>query len=396
MATEHLRNPLESKAFRSGTKPAEHAGMQTASPVTLSQTVANIVIDHSETALVFQRHRIDFCCRGHLSVEQAARERGVDIDALLKQLGDVIAERRTDVQPSTMRDWSTPDLIAHIVDKHHAYLRKTLPYLRPLAKKVARVHGEHDPKLRDLEVTVDELAEVLLPHLDEEEAKLFPALCATVGTPAPETSAQLATMLDDHLEVAALLERMREQTDNYTIPDWACGSVRTLFRELEAVERDTLTHVHLENHVLRPRFEPANTRVATHEPTRFDLASEAAALRRSPAWVGTGLVAKTLLRSDDARVLLLALRAGTIIPEHRTDHAVLVQVIAGRVQIATPSAGGIELVAPALLFLSAGTPHDLIAYDDSLVLVTISWDGAADGDEPILPVLAMREVNHGE
>jgi regulator of cell morphogenesis and NO signaling len=371
--------------------------MQTASPVTLSQSVANIVIDHSETALVFQRHRIDFCCRGHLSVEQAARERGVDIDALMKQLGDVIAERRAGVQASTtMRDWSTPDLIAHIVDKHHAYLRKTLPYLRPLAKKVARVHGDHDPKLRALEVTVDELTEVLLPHLDEEETRLFPALRATVGAPAPETSAQLATMVDDHLEVAALLERVREQTDNYTIHDWACGSVRTLFRELEAVERDTLTHVHLENHVLRPRFEPANTRVAKHESTRFDLASEAAALRGSPGWVATGLVAKTLLRTDDARVLLLALRAGTIIPEHSTDHAVLVQAIAGRVQVATRSAGATELVAPALLFLSAGTPHDLIAYDDSIVLVTIDWHGAPDGAELTLPVPATRDVNHGE
>ncbi|MBL9014553.1 MAG: DUF542 domain-containing protein [Myxococcales bacterium] len=350
-------------------------------PVTASQTVANIVTDHSETAHVFQRHRIDFCCRGHLSVEQAAKERGVDLDALMKQLGAVIAERRSAVPSSTMRDWTTAELIAHIVDHHHAYLRKTLPYLRPLATKVARVHGDHDPKLHELEATVDELTEVLLPHLDEEEARLFPALLAS----APEAAPLLATMIDDHLEVAALLERVRDSTDNFTLQDWACGSVRTLFRELEALERDTLAHVHLENHVLGPRF--AST---PRPPARLDLASEAAALRRSPGLATTGLAAKTLLRTDDARVLLLALRAGTIIPEHKTNHAVYVQAIAGRVQLASRDAGATELVAPALLFLPAGTPHDLIASDDSIVLVTIDWHGHPAGEDPILPALAAR------
>ena len=32
---------------------------------------------------------------------------------------------------------------------------------------------------------------------------------------------------------------------------------RTLFAELEQLERDILTHVHLENHVLMPRFAKA-------------------------------------------------------------------------------------------------------------------------------------------
>ena len=39
-----------------------------------SEQVAKVVLEHSECAEVFQRHRIDFCCRGDMSIEQAASE----------------------------------------------------------------------------------------------------------------------------------------------------------------------------------------------------------------------------------------------------------------------------------------------------------------------------------
>jgi regulator of cell morphogenesis and NO signaling len=54
--------------------------------------------------------------------------------------------------------------------------------------------------------------------------------------------------------VAALLERVRSASDDFALPSWACNSYRTLFSELEQLERDLHTHVHLENHVLKPRF----------------------------------------------------------------------------------------------------------------------------------------------
>ncbi len=218
-----------------------------------TQPVANIVLDHSECAQVFQQHRIDFCCRGELSLEQAAKERGVELTALLGQLERAIAERRGDA-PGAMREVSTPALIDHIVDKHHAYLRKALPFVRPLAAKVARVHGEHNPKLRALDGAVGELSETLLAHLDDEEANLFPALRSAGASVDPETTRALAAMRDEHLGVATLLGTIRDASDDFALPDWACGSYRALFGELQAIERDVFQHVHLENHVLAPRF----------------------------------------------------------------------------------------------------------------------------------------------
>lgn len=216
------------------------------------QPVASVVLDHSECAQVFQRHRIDFCCQGEQSIEAAANARKVDVDALLAELSRAIADRRGDRQDDP-RALSTPRLVAHIVSKHHEYLRKALPFIQTLATKVSRVHGDHNPKLRHLEAAVQEISAALLPHLDDEEQSLFPALTAKELDPAAIAS-QLASMQDEHLAVARLLERIRAASDEFTLPEWACNSYNTLFSELRQLESDVFTHVHLENHVLRPRF----------------------------------------------------------------------------------------------------------------------------------------------
>ncbi|MBL8921283.1 MAG: DUF542 domain-containing protein [Myxococcaceae bacterium] len=218
-----------------------------------SQSVASIVLDHSECAQVFQRHRIDFCCRGELPLEVAAKERGVPVDSLLSELDAAIVARRGPA-PASWREASTRDLINHLIDTHHAFLRRVLPFVRPLAAKVARVHGDHNPKLRSLDAAVGELTATLLTHLDDEEQQLFAELLAP-DAQAERRAALLAAMHSEHLAVAELLRRIREAAEDFTLPEWACRSYTALFGELEALERDVFTHVHLENHVLKPRFE---------------------------------------------------------------------------------------------------------------------------------------------
>ncbi|HNN91708.1 MAG TPA: hemerythrin domain-containing protein [Pseudomonadota bacterium] len=65
---------------------------------------------------------------------------------------------------------------------------------------------------------------------------------------------QLQDMQEEHLGVAKLLDAIRTESQDFSLPEWACNSYRTLFSELGQVERDIFTHVHLENHVLVPRF----------------------------------------------------------------------------------------------------------------------------------------------
>ncbi len=223
--------------------------------VSAQDKVADIVISHSECAPVFQKHKIDFCCNGGVSLEEAAKKRGVDVALLISELQGAISQREGG-PAGDARDLSTTALIATIIANHHEYLRKILPFLVPLAAKVGNVHGDHDPKLKDLARVVKELSDAMIPHLDKEERTLFPALMT--GKPDPRIiKDELDAMVKEHLEVAALLELIHKATDDYTLPDWACNSYRTLFAELESMESDILRHVHLENHVLMPRFTEA-------------------------------------------------------------------------------------------------------------------------------------------
>ncbi|HET9953678.1 MAG TPA: DUF542 domain-containing protein [Polyangiaceae bacterium] len=216
------------------------------------RSVASLVLERSECADVFLRHQIDFCCRGNVSLSVAAESRGLEVTQLLTELDHVISDRtRTfELNPATL---DTARLIEHIVSKHHHYLRQVLPSVQFLAQKVGRVHGERNPKLRTLDALVQELATALLPHLDEEEQSLFPLLCSS-SSDGGAIESELTAMLDDHLAVAKLLQATRAAADDFVPPDWACNSYHTLISELAHLERDVFTHIHLENHVLRPRF----------------------------------------------------------------------------------------------------------------------------------------------
>lgn len=214
--------------------------------------VAQIVLDHSECAGVLMRYRIDYCCKGDLPLGEACQKRGADVQAVLADLAGAIAERREPpgIDP---REVPTQVLVDHIVKRHHRYLKESLPFLAPLAKKVARVHGAHNGNLLGLSDVVEELSDALIPHIEREEQVLFPAL-VNGGKPREIVSAELSTMHEGHLEVSTMLERLRTFAQDFTVPDWACTSYTTLFRELQTMEADIFQHVHLENHVLMPRF----------------------------------------------------------------------------------------------------------------------------------------------
>src|SRR6266511_5346322 len=126
-----------------------------------------------------------------------------------------------------------------------------VPHIAPILAKVVSVHGPRDASLHELQAIFRELSDALLPHLDEEEQVLFPAILAPRPDPGV-VKRELERMVGDHLVVGRQLARIRTLTQCYSTPEWGCTTYRVLMSELEALEADTLRHVHLENHVLAP------------------------------------------------------------------------------------------------------------------------------------------------
>ncbi len=53
--------------------------------------------------------------------------------------------------------------------------------------------------------------------------------------------------------LAEMLRSLRSVTNDYTVPEDACISYRTLYDALRGFESDLHQHIHLENNILFPR-----------------------------------------------------------------------------------------------------------------------------------------------
>ena len=114
---------------------------------------------------------------------------------------------------------------------------------------------------------------------------------------------------------------------------------------------------------------------APQSPTQgvtFELSALSEELRAEPAYQHSGHTARTLTRTEDLRVVLVALQAGKQLAEHQAKVTATVQALSGRVRLRLPS-HTVELVAGQLLVLAAGLPLDVQALDDSLFLLTLGW-----------------------
>ena len=111
----------------------------------------------------------------------------------------------------------------------------------------------------------------------------------------------------------------------------------------------------------------------------FDLATLEQELRGEEAYARDGHTARTLVREDDLRVVLIAMTAGSRIPPHTAEETVSIQTLTGRLRLQLPRLARqredriVDLAAGRLLVLQAGNEHSVEAVGDSAFLLTFGW-----------------------
>jgi regulator of cell morphogenesis and NO signaling len=207
---------------------------------------------------VFEIHKIDYCCGGKISLADACRRKGANPDDVIEQLGqlDSASDDQRIVDADAM---SLTELADHIEQTHHAYLREELPRLDFMTEKVSRVHGDKEPRLLQVREAFVALKAELEPHMMKEERILFPMVreleasasrpdfhCGSVANP-------IRQMEHEHDQAGNALAILRQATDGFTPPQWACNTYRAMLDALERLERDMHQHIHKENNVLFPK-----------------------------------------------------------------------------------------------------------------------------------------------
>jgi regulator of cell morphogenesis and NO signaling len=236
--------------------------------MTNTATLAEIAAASFNAVRILEQHDLDYCCGGKQPLADACRAKGLNPEEILRE----IAESSTTTAAG--RDWQTAplqELVLHIVQTHHAYLKQELPVLEARIRKVLSVHGARDPqRLPRLAKVFPALQSELECHMQKEEAVLFPFIMQygraeaqnlpTPPVPFGSIANPIAMMEREHADAGDALEEIRSLTDNYNPPPYACSTVRALHSGLKALEEDLHIHIHLENNILFPRAIALETR----------------------------------------------------------------------------------------------------------------------------------------
>jgi regulator of cell morphogenesis and NO signaling len=202
---------------------------------------------------VFERHQIDYYCGGRRSLGDVCREKGLNVDRVLREIqaqiaGPGIGSTRWEAEPPAA-------LIDYILNRFHKPLREELTRLELMAREVVRANGDRDAERLAAVLTVYlGLKTDLERHMIREETTLFPMILKgeSAGADVP-----IAALIKEHAGVATALRDLRALTGNYTIPEAGCITLRALWFGLEELEADLHEHIHVENNILFPRtLEP--------------------------------------------------------------------------------------------------------------------------------------------
>jgi regulator of cell morphogenesis and NO signaling len=228
-------------------------------------TVGDIVATNYQTAAVFERFGIDFCCGGRRSLAEACRTAAADPAVVAQALRSIPgADVRGEVDVTS---WPLDRLVHHIIDTHHAYLKSALPLIGAYLTKLVAVHGERHPELARVSALFDQLGTDLRQHMLKEEHVLFPYLCELASPhaahPSPFGTVEnpIRMMEREHQDAGDDLRQIRELTNGFTVPADGCATYCVCFAELARFESDLHRHVHLENNVLFPRAVAAEHHV---------------------------------------------------------------------------------------------------------------------------------------
>ena len=229
-----------------------------------TRTVREFATEIPNATRIFEKLGIDYCCGGGKALEAACRQANISVDDVLRSLAGASAPAADTIGRAVdFQNVSLTDLIAHILSKHHVYVKQEIPRLKQLLVKVVAVHGAGHPELIAVQGTFAALANELEGHMMKEEMVLFPYIerleqATNAGRRAPQApfgpiSNPVRMMEMEHASAGGALEEIRGLTSAYTPPEGACFSYKTLYSALKEFEADLHQHVHLENNIVFPR-----------------------------------------------------------------------------------------------------------------------------------------------
>jgi regulator of cell morphogenesis and NO signaling len=229
---------------------------------TLEQTtIGQYVAKDFRTAAVFSKYKIDFCCKGNRTIEEACENKSVDANLIVDEINSVLATKNEN--SIGFESWPLDFLIDYIEKTHHRFVQEKTQILLPFLDKLCKVHGAGHPELFEINQLFKGCAGELSQHMKKEELILFPFIKKMVNATFTDKLIEqahfgtvnnpIAMMMEEHEAEGDRFVKIATLTNNYTPPADACNTYSVTFVMLEEFEQDLHKHIHLENNILFPK-----------------------------------------------------------------------------------------------------------------------------------------------
>ncbi|MBT0810356.1 iron-sulfur cluster repair di-iron protein [Litoribacter ruber] len=238
-----------------------------------TQTIGELVAKDFRAATVFEKHGIDFCCKGGRTIEEACEKKEIDPLAVKEDLKKIFNTK--DEGHVDFESWPLDLLADYIEKKHHRYVEDRIPLLLQYLNKLCKVHGHANRELIEINKLFYDTAQNLSAHMKKEELVLFPFVRKMVkyhqeGKSMNEPHFRtvknpIMMMMDEHESEGERFEKIAELSNNYNPPAHACNTYQVTYKLLDEFEKDLHKHIHLENNILFPRA------IKAEAETRFEV-----------------------------------------------------------------------------------------------------------------------------
>lgn len=221
--------------------------MSTTAPTDFAtRTLADIAVAFPGATALFRAEKLDYCCGGQSPLVDAMAAKQKDLAPLLEKLAALAASAEPSDGPE-----DTDGLIDLIIVRYHETHRREIPELVRLARRVEAVHRDNPSVPAGLADLLQRLDDELSSHMAKEEQILFPMMRAGGN---PMIGGPISVMLAEHDDHGENLRKLEKLTDDFTPPPEACTTWRALYAGARKLTDDVMEHIHIENHMLFPRF----------------------------------------------------------------------------------------------------------------------------------------------
>lgn len=208
--------------------------------------LVDIVGGHPGLAVVLEEWGIDTVRAGNQKLREVCAAQQLDLGEVCRQL-----ERAREACPTGLAGLNRAELVAHVRQVHHHYLRRNLPKLQETALRAARIYGAEHGQLRHVDQIFRLLANELHQHVARAEQFAFPWLVSQDLSPLDLWL--LDSLAEERRKALFRLSCLRFLTNHYTLPERAGESLRLLYLGLKDLDRDFQRHAYVEERYLFPR-----------------------------------------------------------------------------------------------------------------------------------------------